>query len=154
MYLEVRSVMVENFASRSTILKHDHCLAATQHANVIVLQSDEGLKLVFCDNTGQRVCTSLSTGPSGTTSPPGTFPPLLLFVPLGKSCKSGQVEHGNGGADLHPLCQLRPVVVIVDGQLLYPLLSSVQLPGELFHPHITNVQLCSSGGAGMIGRKP
>merc|ERR1719507_1581671 len=60
--LEVRSVMVENFAPRSTILKHDHCLAAAQLANVIVLVFNGSLWHLL---------------PS--------LPSLLLSVPLGKS---------------------------------------------------------------------
>ena len=36
--LKVGSVVVENLAPGSTILEHDHCLAAGQLANVVVLQ--------------------------------------------------------------------------------------------------------------------
>ena len=57
--------MVENFAPCSTILKHDHCLAAAQLANVIVLQIEQELNSFF-GGVGQ---TSFSTGPSGTSSP-------------------------------------------------------------------------------------
>ena len=60
LFLE-RNVMVENFAPRSTILKLDHCLAATQLANEIFLQIREGSKVVnfdefFLCGFGPKIC--------------------------------------------------------------------------------------------------
>ena len=96
--------MVEYLAPGSTVLEHDHGLAARQLADVVVLV------LLGSASRHHGPLRHLAPAPAEPVVLLHLLLLLLLAVPLGQGGQARQVEHGDGGADLHTLC-IRVLVV-------------------------------------------